>query len=579
MEENITGVQPTAATPNNTAAQPVYCAVTRTEVIREITEDYIKTHYPLPEPKVIQSELLRLFRAAFDLENSVREGESKWKVPTELPTSCLATILALTGIFVRIRTNPNEDPYLYVYHESGYHAGTFRYVELRSKTGEFNNQVKKYNYLASAKYRNEVLLNLADEAPIVEETTDSEWIPVNNGVFNVNTQEFIPYTDPAYRKRFVYLKKIHTDYNENATTNPYITDPDSGEVYNVEDVMNSYFEQDSEMTQLLWETFYAVVRFNKNYSTCHFWENVMAEGGHGTGSNGKSTLMALLRNLCGAGTYCSIPIHKLNDRFALANLHDTFANLVDETPLSVPVEKCDILKELATRDASISAEKKFGSIREGVWNGTMIFCSNGYVKLEDSGATDRRCYFWNFTKRFYGDSDKTFIRDKFVENKDVLEYILYKLLHMGDIKKLSRPQQIDDNLVAYHNATGNNIHEFLNDVALPDSSGKTKLVWSLQPLKWLYSLYQGWIEEELHQSCKYGPKKFRQEVVNWANRHKDVWDVATTDVHRKAGEMEEYEPLIDKYSVDAWAQSPAPSGKGFVSGSLVSTYTNALIRK
>lgn len=305
----------------------------------------------------------------------------------------------------------------------------------------------------------------------------------------------------------------------------------------------------------------------------------MAEGGHGEGSNGKSSLLALLRELCGSGTYCSIPIHKLNDRFALANLHDTFALLVDETPLSVPVEKCDILKELATRDASISAEKKFGAVREGVWNGTMIFCSNGYVKLEDSGATDRRCYFWNFTKRFYGNSDKTFIRDEFVKNKDVLEYILYKLLHMGDIKKLSRPQEIDDNLVAYHNATGNTIHEFLNDVALPDSNGNIRLTWSLQPFKWLYALYQGWIEEELHQSNKYGPKKFRQEVVKWANRHKDVWDVATTDVHRKAGEMEELEPLIDKYSVDAWAQTPSPSGNGFVSNCLVSTYRNALIRK
>ncbi|MDY2912236.1 MAG: DUF5906 domain-containing protein, partial [Agathobacter sp.] len=361
--------------------------------------------------------------------------------------------------------------------------------------------------------------------------------------------------------------------------NPFIIDPSTGESFNVIDIFDSYFGKDTEMTQLLWETFYAVIRYNKNYSTIHFWENVQEEGGNGKGSNGKSTLLALMRNLCGDGTYCSVPIHKLNDRFALANLHDTFALLVDETPLSVPVEKCDILKELATRDASITTEKKFHDTREGTWNGTAIFCSNGYVQLEKSEAAERRFYFWNFTKRFYGNTDRSFIRDVFVKNKDVLEYILYRLLHMGDIDKLCRPKEIDDNLAAYHKATCNTIHEFLNYVALPDENGNIKLQWSIQPFKWLYALYQGWLDIELGQHNKCTPKRFRQELVTWASQHRDLWDVITKDVHRKQGEMEQLEPLIDLYSIPNWHQYPMPNGQGFTSNSLVSTYTGALIKK
>lgn len=549
------------------------------QTLYDITHEYINIHSVLPEAQVVTSELLSIIKTMFDARNSLQEPKYYWSIPTELPASVLATILASNGFFARIRTNPNEEPALYVYHDSGYHAGTYQYVDLRSKTGEFNRQVKKYNYCANSRYRNEVLLHLADEAPLVELTTDNRWIPVNNGVFNVLTTEFIPYSSPTYREQFVFLKKVHTDYNENANINPVIIDPSTGESFNVIDIFDSYFGKDTEMTQLLWETFYAVIRYNKNYSTIHFWENVQEEGGNGKGSNGKSTLLALMRNLCGDGTYCSVPIHKLNDRFALANLHDTFALLVDETPLSVPVEKCDILKELATRDASITTEKKFHDTREGTWNGTAIFCSNGYVQLEKSEAAERRFYFWNFTKRFYGNTDRSFIRDVFVKNKDVLEYILYRLLHMGDIDKLCRPKEIDDNLAAYHKATCNTIHEFLNYVALPDESGNIKLQWSIQPFKWLYALYQGWLDIELGQHNKCTPKRFRQELVTWASQHRDLWDVITKDVHRKQGEMEQLEPLIDLYSIPNWHQYPMPNGQGLTSNSLVSTYTGALIKK
>lgn len=133
--------------------------------------------------------------------------------------------------------------------------------------------------------------------------------------------------------------------------------------------------------------------------------------------------------------------------------------------------------------------------------------------------------------------------------------------------------------INYQTVRRNTVHEFLNDVALPDSNGVMKLTWSLQPFKWLYALYRRWLEVELHQSTIISIKYFRNEVVEWAIYHGDIWDVVTTDVHRKTDEMEEYEPLIELYSVDSWKQSPSPSGTGYVSASLVRKYSNALVRK
>ena len=558
-------------------------AVSEDQLIRNITDYYITEHQPPYKPKKTASELLQLLQSGFETKNY--SLKKPWRVPKELPASSLATLLSLTGQFARISTDPTEDPKLYLYHSEGYHTGIYRYVDLRNMTGEFNRVVRKWNYTASSQYRKEVLLYLADEAPFCRETSDDTWIAVGNGAFNIQTLEFVPNNTFKYKQEFVFMHKVHTNYNDSASSNPQVTDPVTGDVFDVDSFIESYFGKGSAMTQLLWELMYSLVRYKKNYKVCHFFCNV--DSGNNAGSNGKSTLLELFRSLLGDGNSCSVKLHELNKDFKLAKLHESIAILVDEVPVDIPVEQCDVLKTLATRDASVTTEKKFHDARDGRWDGNIVYCCNGWPRiLEKTGAAERRFYFWNFTKRFYGATDKSFIQDEFIHDRSVHEYILYKILHMGDIRKLSQPKEIQDNLQQYRLDNCNTVHEFLNEFALPDASGNIPLVWSMQPFKWLFAFYQCWLETDLHKRNQMTPKKFRQEVVAWASGHRDIWDVNTGDVHRPKGAMEEPEPLASEYNVTKWVPKRHDRydsvNKCWVSeykNDLASTYTGALIRK
>ncbi len=560
-------------------------------VLRSVTKGYIKSYAaqnkPLPSPHTVSEELLEAIADEYDSVNCYKNGKQKWTPPVVLPAPCIGELLLQTKLFVKIVTDPNAEPSLYMYQESGEHAGTYRFVDTMNST--FNRMVSEYNFKATERYRKEVLLYITDYAELRNVTTDDKWVAVGNGAFNVATKKFISNVDPRYREEFVYLMKVHTDYNPFASANVYMTDPDTGKVFDVDSFMESYFGAGSDMTKLLWQLIHALVRYNKNYKVCHLFCNV--DGANNSGQNGKSTLLDLFRCLLGEGTYCSPKIHELNDRFALGNLPSTFAILVDEVAVDVPVEKIDVLKSLATRDSSLTTEKKFAHPRTFRWNGNMIFACNGWIKImEKTGAAERRFYFWNFTKRFTGTGDSPFIQETFVRDKKVHEYILYRVLHMGDIKKLIRPKEIDENLAQYRIDNGNAVHEFLDTFALPDENGNLPLVWDMQPFKWLYALFQSWMQNEVQRRNTYSPKRFRLEVAAWVANHNDIWEVNTGDVHRKKGSMTQPEPLIAEYDVDGWYKPDYAKGgslwyqrKQSTSYSclpvLKSTYRGALIRR
>lgn len=570
--------------PTSKIQQMIDDAITEDQLIRDMTGAYLKKKKAGKlDPDKTSHALMKLLIMAFSYKNFC--SRTRWKAPKALPPASLGTSLGKTNEFALIKTDAESEPALYVYHDSGFYAGTYRYCDSRDETGEFHKIVQRWNYMASSRYRHEVFLYLSGEAPLLEETQDDEWIPVDNGAFNVRTREFIPNTDAAYRKKFVFLKKIHTAYNPYACVSPVITDPDTGDTYDVDTVMESYFGKDTPMTRLLWELFYSFVRYKKNYRVMHFFCNV--DNGTNAGSNGKSTLLSLMRALIGTGNYCSIKPTDMGKEFALGYLPDTIAILVDEISVTEPINNIEILKTLATRDASITTQRKFRDPRTGRWDGNMVFCCNGFPKItEKTGAAERRFYFWNFTKRFTGASDKNFIQDVLVKDKRVLEYVLYKILHMGDIKKLSRPQEIDDTLDQYRRDTYNSVHEFMNEMALPDSAGNIKLVWTMQPFVWLFDLYQAWLLKDLGQHNKLTKKKFRQEIMAWCALHPDDWELHQGTVHRPKGAMEQNEPLISEYGVGAWYGNMQTQfdSQGKPVGTiyhpnLVDTYTNALMRK
>ena len=160
---------------SNEIFEMIMDAVTPDQLTRNLTISYFDVVDDIQSPKDTAKELMALLSMGFT-ERYHLTGE-KWRVPKELPATTLSTALSKTGDFVQILTDSNSTPQLYVYTKSGYYAGTYRYVDIRDLTGEFHKIVREWNYNASTNYRKEVLLQLADEAPLIQETQDNSWVP------------------------------------------------------------------------------------------------------------------------------------------------------------------------------------------------------------------------------------------------------------------------------------------------------------------------------------------------------------------------------------------------------------------
>ena len=91
-------------------------------------------------------------------------------------------------------------------------------------------------------------------------------------------------------------------------------------------------------------------------------------------------------------------------------------------------------------------DRKFKDPRSVLFNGFMVQCVNELPKLRDkSESLYRRLLVIPFEKRFEG-RERKYIKDDYLKRKDVLEYVLYKLLATTDYYELDVPQTCIDML-------------------------------------------------------------------------------------------------------------------------------------
>ena len=141
-------------------------ARTRNETIRDITIEYlnnIDVDNP-PKPADIEGDLIDEIEKAFELENSVRNKNNKWSIPTMLNPSQIADIMkTLYPICCIACAGNNADAsydLLAIYQTDGPDEGIY-------VTNEqiFNNIARQYNYNLTTKDLKEILSILKDQSP------------------------------------------------------------------------------------------------------------------------------------------------------------------------------------------------------------------------------------------------------------------------------------------------------------------------------------------------------------------------------------------------------------------------------
>ena len=380
--------------------------------------------YKLNKPILNTGELhWRLYTAGeqWRIENTtVNEKTGKVTVP-QVPFYVIAKFL-LTHIPI-IKSGANEDTALLFFYDfsKGIYTSNDDYIKTCIKKIEIRYKLTKLKDVtedlrANTRFRKPQRLDYL--------------IAVGNGLFNTKTKELEPF-DP---KHFI-TAKVDTNYNTKALTNYELI---KNTYFNFDEWLKSIACNDDEIVTLLWQLINEAINPNKTRRKIA----IML----GNGTNGKSTFRQMMINLIGDINISVSTPHELQSRFGLTSLEGKICNYGDEVGTK-PLDEMDKLKSISSGE-SVNYERKNKDVRNYDFKTLLMFNSNEIPPIKDkSDAVLNRLLIIPFKANFEGVKDES-IKDEKLNNKIILEYILYTALHL-DFDKFIIPEAVKKQLLNY----------------------------------------------------------------------------------------------------------------------------------
>ena len=380
--------------------------------------------YKLNKPILSTGELhWRLYTAGeqWRIENTtVHEKTGKVTVP-QVPFYVIAKFL-LTHIPI-IKSGANEDTALLFFYDfsKGIYTSNDDYIKTCIKKIEIRYKLTKLKDVtedlrANTRFRKPQRLDYL--------------IAVGNGLFNTKTKALEPF-DP---KHFI-TAKVDTNYNTKALTNYELI---KNTYFNFDEWLKSIACNDDEIVTLLWQLINEAVNPNKTRRKIA----IML----GNGTNGKSTFRQMMINLIGDINISVSTPHELQSRFGLTSLEGKICNYGDEVGTK-PLDEMDKLKSISSGE-SVNYERKNKDVRNYDFKTLLMFNSNEIPPIKDkSDAVLNRLLIIPFKANFEGVKDES-IKDEKLNNKIILEYILYTALHL-DFDKFIIPEAVQKQLLNY----------------------------------------------------------------------------------------------------------------------------------
>lgn len=380
--------------------------------------------YKLNKPILSTRELhWRLYTAGeqWRIENTtVNEKTGKVTIP-QVPFYVIAKFL-FAHIPI-IKTGSNEDTALLFFYDfsKGIYTANDDYIKTCIKKIEIRYKLTKLKDVtedlrANTRFRKPPRLDYL--------------IAVGNGLFNAKTKELEPF-DP---KHFI-TAKVDTNYNIHALTNYELI---KNTYFNFDEWLKSIACNDDEIVTLLWQLINEAVNPNKVRRKIA----IML----GNGTNGKSTFRQMMINLIGDTNISVSTPHELQSRFGLTSLEGKICNYGDEVGTK-PLDEMDKLKSISSGE-SVNYERKNKDVRNYDFKTLLMFNSNEIPPIKDkSDAVLNRLLIIPFKANFEGVKDES-IKDEKLNNKIILEYILYTALHL-DFDKFIVPEAVKKQLLNY----------------------------------------------------------------------------------------------------------------------------------
>ena len=499
---------------------------TKNQTIQEVTLNYldsIDVDNP-PLPQTMESEILEKLHTEFEIHNLSSAKDEKWRhinrlVPAQI-ADILLTLFPIVNIAYAGFKAGREYDVLSIYQIDGEDEGI--YVDAEHELARL---AKMFCYTITTKDIQEVIAAIRNKAPRKERCSDPSLIAVNNGLFDFERKELLP-----FHPEFIFTSKSRVNYDDSAV-NITIHNPDDNTDWDVESWMNE-LSDDPEIVDVLWQILGAIIRPNVPWNKSAWFYS-------STGNNGKGTLCELMRQLCGYGSYASIPLSDFGKDFMMEPLVRAAAIIVDENDVGTYIDKAANLKAIITNDV-IQINRKFKTPIAYQFKGFMVQCLNEMPKIKDkSDSFYRRQLFIPFTKCFTG-KERKYIKNDYLHRPEVLEYVLYKVLNM-DYYNLSEPTACRDALAEYKEFN-DPVRQFVDEV-LPQAT------WDLLPFTFLYDLYKVWFKQNMPSGICQGRNTFINELIQVVHMNPN-WCYMKNQM--PAHYMNADEPLAYIYKLPDW---------------------------
>ncbi len=518
---------------------PVPRGCSRDTLIDEVTQDYL-ANLSLPinkSLKDIKEELISLVNAEIDNENFATRAKKEYafKHITNLFASQIGDVLLKTQHIYRVAGagldgEPEHDR-LVIYNEFGEDEGIYTPAD-----ETIERLSKELCYEINERGMEEVKKHCFLFAERKERTEDPDLIAVNNGIFDFKNKQLL-----SFGSEYIFLSKVPVNYDPFAS-NVYITNTD-GTVWDVESWMKS-LSDDDEVVDLLWQSLSALVRPFVSWNRALFF---ISE----SGCNGKGTLLELMRGLCGRSASCA-SLSMLARQFGASMLYGKTAVLSDENDTKGYIENAEVVKALITND-KVPLEKKHKDPVDYRFRGVAVFNLNAVPHIKDHSLSMwRRVLAVRFPHSFFQNGENKAIKSDYVKRKDVLQYVLKRVLHMN-VYEFTEPVACQLELDEFKLAN-DTVRQFAEEI-LPECK------WDLLPFGFLWDLYKSYYNENNPSGKICGKITFINDLLNLISSEDYGWECPGRDVPIRSGTMmNQPEPLILRYRLGDW-QNPFYTGR------------------
>lgn len=412
--------------PNYFDNEKSYSMLQRFEIVGNKKDKNLSylVRYKLNKPILSTGELhWRLFTIGeqWRVENTKIDKDGNEKVPV-MNFNIISSMLK-KHIPMKLTGETEDTSIIYSYNFSeGIYTGQEAYI---------NRAIAKLEHRFDPRKYTQVYKFLKTQLPFLPRLESKNLIAVNNGVFN-NKGKQLEIFNPDY---FI-TSKLATRYNKNAINN-YLAIRDT--YFDVDKWFLSIANGDEEIVKLLWEI------VNEAINPNHTREKMAIL--YGEGNNGKGTFQAMLTNLIGIENISTLTPHDFSGEFKLEMLQGKVCNIGDDISNKY-LDDVSNLMSIVTGDP-VAVNRKGKSVITARFKLLNIFSANKLPKVRNkSQGAYRRLLIIPFNADFNGQVQDRRIKEEYLKNKIILEYILYKALHL-DFEKFSTTKATNEMLEEY----------------------------------------------------------------------------------------------------------------------------------